>query len=482
MGRMSLFKPNRGNNFNFIDKNISQYFTVSGTDINVHKYLGPKSKNVGTVDEPIYETDSVTNIQDLLFLENRDRKYEPDIYKIRGIYNVQNLDFNLSQFGIFLDNDTISLMVHINDIINIIGRKPIAGDVLDFPHLRDEFALNDFDVSLPKYYVVEDVTRASEGYSATWYPHLYRLKLKKLTDSQQFADILDKPATESDDFTLRDLLSTRSTEMMINDAVVGQAEVDAPKSGYETQQFFKIDRDENGHTILCTVDMDEYDASHSSAVGDYFGVNQGANISAATWNAVPKRGFNGYLVGDGFPVNGHLFGMGIQFPDNPATDDFYLRTDFIPNRLYRFATKRWVKVEDSVRMTLTNTDDRQTHRTSFTNNDKYVYSAVAHVLYANAERLSTVINTEHEYVTAKYLVLTLRPPKMKYVVMDFAVEDYPNLFENVNDQLVINLPVVDDEQVTLPLAGTWKIELCNSREAQRQSLSTVLKLKPQADL
>ena len=39
--------------------------------------------------------------QDLLFLEYRDRKYDQDIYTIRGVYNVQDIDFNLSQFGLF---------------------------------------------------------------------------------------------------------------------------------------------------------------------------------------------------------------------------------------------------------------------------------------------------------------------------------------------------------------------------------------------
>ena len=30
----------------------------------------------------------------MLFLENRDRKYDPDIYTMRGIYNVQDIDFD----------------------------------------------------------------------------------------------------------------------------------------------------------------------------------------------------------------------------------------------------------------------------------------------------------------------------------------------------------------------------------------------------
>jgi len=39
-----------------------------------------------------------------------------------------------------------------------------------------------------------------------------------------------------------------------------------------------------------------------------------------------------------------------------------------PNRLFRYDGSRWVKMEDGVRMTLSNTDDRRTQKTSFVNN------------------------------------------------------------------------------------------------------------------
>ena len=183
MPRLSLFKPEKGFDYKFIDRQASEMFQVGGTDVYLHKYMGPKNTTSGTGDQPVYATQNVSNIQDLLFLENRDRAYDSQIYRIRGIYNVQNVDFNLSQFGLFIDNDTLYMTVHINDFIHYIGRKPISGDVIELPHLRDDFALNDYDVSLPRYYVIEDVGRASEGFSATWYPHLYRLKIKKITDS-----------------------------------------------------------------------------------------------------------------------------------------------------------------------------------------------------------------------------------------------------------------------------------------------------------
>ena len=176
-------------------------FTIGGTDINIHKYLGPENPDEvdATADRPRYDAVKETNIQDLLFLENRDRKYDPNIYTMRGIYNVQDVDFNLSQFGMFLDNDTLFMTIPINSSVKTLGRKIMSGDVIELPHQKDEYALNDYKLALKRFYVVEDVNRASEGFSPTWYPHLYRLKLKQIIDSQEFKEILDLPADVDND-------------------------------------------------------------------------------------------------------------------------------------------------------------------------------------------------------------------------------------------------------------------------------------------
>jgi hypothetical protein len=470
MPRLSLYRPERSNDYKFIDRQISEMFQVGGTDVYLHKYLGPKIAAEGTADQPIYDAVKETNIQDLLFLENRDRKYGEEIYKIRGLYNVQNIDFNLSQFGLFIDNDTLYMTVHINDFIKYIGRKPLSGDVIELPHLKDDFALNEFDISLPRYYVIEDVGRASEGFSSTWFPHLYRLKLKKILDSQQFADILDKPATDANgdpaERTLRELLSTHSKELEINDAILQQAEADAPKSGYETRQFYTLQVDPTtGKPTLNTADTTQLDASV-------------ATYSALENNKRPLRtGYTGYLVGDGFPSNGYDFGHGIQFPENPGPDDFFLRTDFMPNRLFRFDNTRWIKIEDAVRMNMTNNDTRATLKTGFINNTTYIYDQAVAIDWVNLEQGAITFTTTLNYpVTALYLVL-----KLDAVEIAYDAATYLDLFEdNGSGKTIVNMPLVNDEQQIIPYTGTWKISLCNNREAQRQSLSKAL--RPKADL
>jgi len=335
-------------------------FIVGGTDINIHKYLGADNpaEGEGTADQPTYDAVKETNIQDLLFLENRDRKYDQDVYTHRAIYNVQDIDFDLSQFGLFLSNDTLFMTVHIRSIVKTIGRKPLAGDVIELPHLKDEYALNDYDIALKRFYVIEDINRAAEGFSQTWYPHLYRLKLKQIYDGQEYKDILDLPANEEEPGgnTLRDLLSSYETEMQINNAVVQQAEVDAAKSGYDVSHLYTMAYNEDGTVALHTADDTDIDASAISQYADEID------------NAPNRPGYKGYLVGIADTPNGAPFGSGIQFPRDNMEGDYFLRTDFLPNRLFRYDGTRWVKVQDDVRETLTNTNTRNTQKTSFVNN------------------------------------------------------------------------------------------------------------------
>jgi hypothetical protein len=356
MPKLSLYKPERGNDYEFIDRQILEMFTVGGTDIHIHKYLGSNNLPEGEADavQPQYDAVKETNIQDLLFLENRDRKYDPDVYTHRAIYNVQDIDFDLSQFGLFLSNDTLFMTVHIRSIVKTIGRKPLSGDVIELPHLKDEYALNDYDIALKRFYVIEDVSRGSEGFSHTWYPHLYRLKLKQIYDGQEYSEILDLPANEEEpgSNTLRDLLSTYEKEMQINNAVIAQAEVEAPLSGYETSHFYTIARNADG-----TADLQQIDNP-----------NGGGDIT--TSGPPEKDGYSGYLVdyGDGESPNGSAFGSGISFPGSNDSGDYFLRTDYMPNRLFRFDGTRWIKVEDNLRETLTNSNTRSTLKAGFINN------------------------------------------------------------------------------------------------------------------
>lgn len=331
----------------------------------VHKYLGPVDPAAG---ESLPGTPVNTNpipelgIQDLILMENRDRHYDQDIYRLRGAYTMLDNTFNLAQFGLFLNNDEILVTFHLRSTFEALGRKLIAGDVIELPHQKDEYALDDSMVALKRFYVISEVTRPSTGYSATWYPHLLRAKCQPLVDSQEYKEILDA-ASGDGDTTLRDIISTYNKNIEINEAIIAQAEADAPKSGYNTVSFYVLPTLESGIAADGNV-MD----------------NETAIDSANMILTSPTKDFYiGYLSGDGIPPNGAAFTSGIEFVTPTSIGQFHLRTDYFPNRLFRWNGKHWIKFEDNVRMTMTNTpkdgypadqsQTRQTQKTGFINNN-----------------------------------------------------------------------------------------------------------------
>lgn len=439
MPRLSLWKDGaHTNDYKYLDRNISEMFTVGGTGILVHKYLGTNEQNltkttsaaqaaVGTtltfsstadidlgmfvtanavstgtkviaktantvtlssnttsaigasttvkfyIDaaKPSYINQSASNIQDLLFIENRDRKYDPDVYAMRGIYQVQDVTFDLSQFGMFLQTGTLFMVFHINDMVATIGRKLMSGDVIELMHLKDYYPLDDsLPVALKRYYVVSDCNNAAEGYSATWWPHLWRVKINPLTDSQEYKDILNQIKVDSDPFTgntgnltLGSVSSILNKYIEINDAIIREAETNVPYSGYDISHIYiKPTSPEGGPGDPAGVTADG-----GSNTAD------GIVIDSSFGTVTPDATVQGYLTGGGQTPNGLPVASGIAFPSNPLVGDYALRTDYLPNRLFRWDGRRWVKIEDNVRTTLTPGSDSRTLRSGFINNtDTYI--------------------------------------------------------------------------------------------------------------
>jgi hypothetical protein len=411
MPRLSLYRPNKGNDYKFFDKNISEQFTVGGVDINLHKYLGPAATGFVSNTEP--GGTGITAIQDLLFLENRDRKYDTSVYTMRTQFRVNDSDFDLTQFGLFLTGDTIFATFHLNDMIDTLGRKIMVGDVLEMPFLKDFYPLDDtIPVALKRFYVVQDATRAAEGFSPLWYPHLWRVKLQPLVDSQEYKDIINNidmngdGVIDNNDRALSELLSTYNKLIDINDAVVQRAEDDVPKSGYDTSTIYTLAVGPDG----LPSDPDGLDASQATNTlgGSVIDASSTVNDASDQYLTSTVK-VEGYLTGDGLPPNGASVAAGLSFPTSPGTGDYYLRLDYVPNRLFRYDGRRWVKVEDAVRTNLTPGINNTTQRSGFVNNtEKFMSNSAAwdgirvsspYTAPANAATLSFTLSNTSPYAT-----------------------------------------------------------------------------------
>lgn len=342
MPRLSIWDSGKkGNDYNFIDKTISEYFGVGGTAVYIHAYIGPQNgtttedtdNDIATYTPPSAtgvtpSSSNITSIQDILFLENRDRNYSTTVYELRGIYQIGEIGFDLRQFGSFVDSDQIFIEFHYNDMISAIGRKLMSGDVLELPHQRDQYLLNGGQ-AINKFYVVDDASRASDGYSATWFPHIWRVQCSLMPATQEYQDILNaqayNPLGQSQGATIGNLISTFAAEAGITQLIWDQAVSQVPERYFETQQFWIVPGSETA----------------------------GEN----PW----------VFAGDGIPPNGAaLAGQGISYPDDPNTGDYFLRTDFVPPTLFQWTGSSWQIQEVDWRQTWS-----VAHRLleSFLNND-----------------------------------------------------------------------------------------------------------------
>jgi hypothetical protein len=536
MPKLSLYRPNKQNDYRFFDRTISEQLTVGGTDLYIHKYLGPNA-TTPSVDytQPQYDVLRPENIQDLLFLENRDRVYDTNVYRLRGHYNVQNLDFDLSQFGLFLNNDIIFVVVHYNDMIDIMGRKLMVGDVLELPHLVDYNPLRDtIPVALKRFYQITDSNYASEGFSQTWYPHLWRIKCEPLVDSQEFSQILQEPIDQDNylglwdgtrtyppgyvisygdkNYTskievpigmappdetyweldpnqnLKDIMATYNKNIQVNNAILDEASRLVPKAGYDRSNLYvvptygeletntelsgkynqpappininisssgaptpavgtvvmmrnpkyknpspaiRISREVamsiwdmtadtgipelqsyqqmnletmqlapirigsgsgpvEGDRVLVVNSLGTITGPYGTADNTYATADQDPELPGFTGTISTQMDFRadcdpayqfiarstprtfgytmGYLDGDGTAPNGLPTGAGIVFPQNPQVGDYFLRIDYLPNILYRWDGRLWVRISENVRTQTGFTSGDLSQTSSFINN------------------------------------------------------------------------------------------------------------------
>jgi len=405
MPRLSMWRPNRTNDYQFLDRTISEQYTVGGLDLYIHKYLGPQGagtdngNNDATI--PNYNSTNPLFIEDLLLLENRDRVYAPDVFVMRGVYRTQDVDFDLTQFGLFLNNDTLFITFHYNDMIDTFGRKLMSGDVIEVPNLADYHPLDNTLVkSLPRYYVIQDANFASEGFSVTWLPHLWRVKATPMVNAQEYSQIINQPfmpeniwdngnfypagtivnygntyyqasqnvpaGTDITDTaywtvitnpnTVGDKQSTRPKDLAINDAILTQAYHDVPLSGYDNVKFYILPTGPNGEPGPAGLTADDtFPTVDTTESGD----------------GITPKGFGyvqGYLTGSTHAPNGLPVTPGVAFPPNPVLGNYCLRLDYFPNRLFRYNGRAWLAITDNVRTDLDYATESLTQRSSFVNN------------------------------------------------------------------------------------------------------------------
>lgn len=320
MPRISLWNPHKGADFNFADRSIGESLRIAGDGILVHMYEGPTTDSAGNTDT------SLTTIQDVLFLTNTNRKYNPNVIELKGHHTPTDTNYDLSQFGIFLSSDVLRVQFHFNDMMDSLGRKLIPGDVLEFPSMRDT-PIFENAASINRYYVIEDALYAAGGYGVKWFPHVWLVRARLISGSQEFKQIIDHAATGETSGGLG-----QGTGIM--------------SDGYsETLGELCDNNIRNSLDLLCSI-LDVTDEIRAEAERNVF-FDPKFFEDANLYIYMDDTGYpiisSGYFSGDGAPPNhdvslkadGKFRGAGTIFPTDMVDGEYYLRVDFSPDRLYQ---------------------------------------------------------------------------------------------------------------------------------------------------
>ena len=266
-----------------------------------------------------YEQTSLDNIQDIFFLENRDRDYAQVSETIRCQYTPFDPLGDMGKFG-FNILDQYAFTCSFSSMVEKLGRPIIIGDILE---VCPEAAYDQNMNVVKKYLEVTDAGWSSEGYSPGWTPLIYRFMGQQLIPGQEHRDIIktvsqQKYSIDDSDFfkdinkqIITDTLtSTENIEQMAKDAV--------PETGKD-----------GGTTIASGTSL----YAGAEARGSYDGRDT--------------------YVEDGLPPDNLPYGEGYALPDmDTAKDGDYFRLLYapelkVPPRLYQFSLykRKWIYIE-----------------------------------------------------------------------------------------------------------------------------------------
>jgi hypothetical protein len=280
-----------------------------------------------------HEATNISNIQDKIFMENRDRDYNENAIRMKCAYTPVDVVANSMKFG-FMGEEQYVVEVSFSATVAKLGRPFVIGDIIQLP------SETQYTPSLQprlKYLEVVDVAWSTNGYTPTWVPTMQRLIAKQAYASQETQDVMGKLTKNVDSSGLWDNDSGENAKYQdmsdITQSVKAESNTNVPQEGADYANIPTL--------------SDELIK---------FGDDHNINLRKFNRNRHP-HGI------DAMPPNGLPFTEGDEFPDKPKNGDYH-RLSYthvgkdIPVRLYRYSTvkKQWVFMEADHRFRLRHTN------------------------------------------------------------------------------------------------------------------------------
>lgn len=283
-----------------------------------------------------YEATAVNNVQDRIFMENRDRDYDKTPVMIKCSYTPLDVVSNSTKFGMWGgDTDRYILDVSFTQAVQSLGRPFVIGDIIQLP---SETQYTPTLKPVLKFLEVVDVAWAVSGFTANWIPTLQRLIATPAYASQETQDVFGKLTEDADATGLVDIDDGNNPIYQDYSAVTATIRADAntavPERGEDDADLTQLSQE-----------VYDFAAQHPNM----------------KFPAHIDRTRSQYGV-DALPPNGLPFSQGDTWPTNPKNGDYHRLTftssgKDIPARLYRWSSAKteWTYLETDKRHQFNNT-------------------------------------------------------------------------------------------------------------------------------
>ena len=293
----------------------AQYWRISPTMFNGSAL--PEPWEIDKLELMDYKATHIDNVQDIFFMENRDRDYAEISNQLKCQYSPFDSIGDLGKFGLNILDQYIFTCSFVK-MVEILGRPIVTGDILELP---PELQYDQNLRPVKKYLEVTDTGWSAEGFSPQWVPLIYRFQAEQLIPSAEH----------------RDILGTRDTQLLVDDSTF--------LSGI--QQIETV-------TIEATKNIEKEASDNVPEVGvDAQELASGMAQKIENANERREDSYDGrdVYIEDAIPPDGLAYNEGYKLP-LMATDGEYYRLLYpphtkIPARLYKFSVikNKWIYIE-----------------------------------------------------------------------------------------------------------------------------------------
>lgn len=299
-----------------------------------------------------YSATHISNIQDKILLENRDRDYAELAIQLKGYYDLVNVSTDLTRFGIEIPTSTYQIKVNFNTTVAKLGRPFVIGDIIELP---SEMQYTPDLRAVKRYLEVTDVTWDAGSYTTGWKPINLLVTTQPALASQETQDIfgdLAQHVDSSDVFTTDDGNNLMYQDYSTVDQTIAQtALTQVPEKGSEGSNTIRE-----------------------------FSPEELATAASQGFPHLNRTGFNrkGLYVEDAIPQNNAPYTEGPTLPSGPNDGDYHRLTYLgmsrdIPAELFRYSAikSRWIYLETDRRQQY---NHQQTVLEEYTRNPAKVFA------------------------------------------------------------------------------------------------------------